>query len=897
MVHHWLPFAVFAMLGLMTPSAIASITDQIDYRNPNSSMENETDETKKSGNIIRTNDIVIGRNSSQMSAKGCRIEVPDEAVAELASVLSEPDGAVFVRLFVNVANASHEVDDDHHDNDTEEVMIHDNSRTLVWALDGKGALLLSFPGDFVFFSLGTLSPGVYDEGLRITVNGLDSECYWKASNAVKYIILGTFVIDLARAANASLTANDDLYAGLGFHVCVNKLDDFIQTRDLSRLFFNMHYEYMCLDADMGSISSEFHPVHKLSWLFVLRYIGYFLAFFSPLLGLIFTSDKHLIVRNPPCRNQNSLKGSKWSFRGDEHRTYYAINSDLPVGLRYLLFQSLGNSKICFLLRWSAAISAITVLPTWHILNCSFLLFNNKIRSFENIFDIRLYKSSSVFMIIVVGLFICSSFVILLHVCGSMAARRTINRMLNCRAEDLQNMTLVPWITVQKREDIPTIKGTRIKQFLLHLKYRAWMPFNPTIWKQLPTYVIFYFKKGVVSRGDIESELERRCVWGVFVKVSLRVVLLPLLILSSLPILNMFTPFVKEIIAFARGRRKITTWNLFGLLLFGITPIILFFSMAMMIVILIQILAYTFVGLLLNHNSIGKIAMVILVVTVFIVRSSLVLTSKYIELLRTVIEKAQEVEESCSVETEESADNTVDSGCDSVFQVSTPLGKVNDASGIELLPMTDDADDTPNTYLDTNSTLNTLIEIDTNGSVSVANQIDGSHSSTEEDNSLPNTCINSESEDKTCPTGQSLLSAGASDQEDEEDGPRDCSTQHSRSVSLVYVHKSSAHVSQHLFNKCVEAYLPLHVEVTKIVFRFILLCILLAFGLETLTFVEGTNDLPEVGDYFLLGAIPGLIELIESVLYSEAQREADDEAKWQTLEPFLEEYREQLLDQI
>ena len=842
----------------------------------------------KNGSVSVTPDVVKLNSSLDSSMdqdekdSTCRLNVSSEAVIEFAEVLSTSGGAVFVTCTLHFANNSEHI----YTNATNIV----NPHNFLWALDGKGELLLTYPKDFEQLSLTTLSPGVYND-FTLDVKRPTNGCFERASDSDREFIQASFVVDVARAAIESLTVNQDLYADIGFRVCLRKSSDgSALTNDLLTILLSNNAEHHCLsvNASLELASPHFHPIKPEAWLSLLRYVGFIGAFFTPLCGLLFTHGKLPLIK--PRQNKTHSLGLHASTETGQNEgvKYVALNSIIPSGIRHTLLYSYPNANTIFFIRCTVAIVSISYMPAWYVQKYTYI-GHWDVTSFANsTHDVFLDSRSSVLTLCIVTSFMFSSFLLLLlHVFGSDEPRHTIHRMLDFNDGDLQRLTIVPWVTIQRRRPIPPLEGTTVKRFLLQLRARAWMALDPSIWREWPMSLLLHLNKGTLSREQIEAKLKSRYIWGFFVKLSLWTLLVPLLISSSFPIVNLFTPAVIETLRLIQRREKLSITGGLGILFFGVGTIMVFSTSTLFFVRLVKILAYTFIGVLLNHSSVGKVAIALTIIVVFIISRCSTFSSKYYILLKKLIDKAQEIEQdhqekgaedhpSCVSNTNELNDELLTSECEGK---ENPINVSQEKNVTERLT-------TSETNGDNNHPVDQRLHSD--GSMTLK---------FEEDRCVDNNSNYEPGQDS------GLLSKKFSpfipDNNMDEENARIQSSHHEsfssgkHADSLIYLKGNVPHVSLHLYNTCVEEYLPVYKEFTKLTLQFALLTTLITLGVQSLKSIEDINEIPEVADYFLIAAIPAVIPLFESLLCSGARMEAEEEVKWRTLGPFLEEYRKQL----
>ena len=128
--------------------------------------------------------------------QGCEINMSKTHVETFQEALLQKMS--FISIDFTIENMS-----DIYENESNVV----NLSRWVWALEGKGLLLLTFSPGFEAMTFGTLSPGVGQ--INIDLDLPTSGCFKRAKDTERQLLLAQFVNNLARKSNESLSSKSE----------------------------------------------------------------------------------------------------------------------------------------------------------------------------------------------------------------------------------------------------------------------------------------------------------------------------------------------------------------------------------------------------------------------------------------------------------------------------------------------------------------------------------------------------------------------------------------------------------------------------------------------------------------------------------------------------------------
>ncbi|XP_071480040.1 uncharacterized protein [Diadema antillarum] len=548
------------------------------------------------------------QNSS--SAMECTLLIRDKetTMAELRDIFSKGGIFVYFKLdfnstFTMYSNSSYVVD----------------PLTWVWAADGKGKLLLTYPFDFEQLSLGTLSYGVFHMNLPVAVPL--GGCFQQADDGVKRQMVALLVSELVQSVN-----DTDMNAGTESLVCFERQltsEEFdligVYAIPLCTYYvFQGSTAYDCWLEDGDNFDSEPMRVRKHGWLGAIFALGFLLALFSPLAASFF------IRKNPPVKIN------------DEQ--YVGLNSDLPLGLKHLLCFSLQDYTLIVAARWMIYVCAFMLIPF-----IPFIISHATIRdSFAQrtavAFELLLSKGLVIFCFITINLVflaIAALFIGLYIYDDKFVANSLVVRVADRRyfgfAWDMPDSIRVP----EKQ-------GAHLAVFMFTMLYRTQMAINPAVWT-LYFHSIWTYIYGLFG-GRGSERMKNACRYFftffflLFVFPFALVAFLILLLFNSVPMFYTLLWTVSKSLSNEIKPSEIVI----ALCTMFLSFAVLFIFVAAFVYVA-ELLGYTFIGFVLNSDYAGPFLVVALTVAGYFIKAATTFYDTYCILLKRVMEAAERVD--------------------------------------------------------------------------------------------------------------------------------------------------------------------------------------------------------------------------------------------------------------
>ena len=478
-----------------------------------------------------------------------------------------------------------------------------DDHALVWALEGKGFALLTYPYDFVHLSLGTLGPGISHVNVSVTLP--DNGCFQRYHDKDRFVILAVLIRNITNDANSTLS-NDfrDMYLGKTYKICSEEKNPFEPFYGNYLVYNTVYY---CVTFTIGGII-KIDVIEKHSWPIRIYNLLTVLALIIPLIISYFSQ------KNPP----KEIRGIK----------FLAIDTNLPVGVEYLLFYSFAKYRIVTALRICLFLVITCLLGT--------LPYTVPL-AFKS--DYSLHKRTTmaptfgkIHQAYLSMLCIPCMIYILIYLCRPKIVKEAIERaireekvMLNYL--DQFKLIKIPSNTMSK----PALKGTNVHKLKEIIYHYTSLMIKPRVWW--------------VTISSKVHNFVLRCLLFLFLSIYVLVMNLPFPRCFTIYAKFMFRCSLCQIWDDEDGRNEdshtfVSVMCVFSLFSCGV--LLSFISFALFYIG--EIIVYTFIGLLLNYDYFGaeKYAFVVAGIGSFI--GSVNFYGKYCKLHRLLIENACELEE-------------------------------------------------------------------------------------------------------------------------------------------------------------------------------------------------------------------------------------------------------------
>ena len=535
------------------------------------------------------------QNSSYQSASEyipCEMMLPvsEEAKDAFRVALTEENVFVYVKLDLNLEQVYGGIND----------FLVINPFVWVWALEGKGYALLSYPYDFEYISLGTLSPGVGRVNFTVALSEAERQCFLAASDGNRQNILSRLVTDVADEANRTLNKSDtEMYHGENFQVCLEEKN---MNRHYFAYAFLYDYETLYNCTTFTDDEAIYKVIEKHSWPLVVNCAIMFIACIFPL-GISFFLSKH-----PPIK----LDG----------HVYLAVDANLPVGIKHFLFHSNSGCK------WIVAIRAFLAPVLFTLIGT---LPYTVPFAYKDEYELRkkaaLLPPLASYHIIVMSVIIF--FCLLGIIVYLLDTKKMVGIFDKVLEEEESEMMYLDVMTKGFRlsesdlKRIPNLEGSYFHKVKQILYFYAHHLIRPQVWWSAVSLKIKYF--------------------------VVRIIVFPLLtlwfLLCNLPIVRFWSMSSRVFLYLLErvlGKAKVVAPLVKVILTPVFTPATSF-NIAFFLLFLGELILYTFTGLLLNYDQYGgeKYAYAVAGIGTFI--GSINFYGKYCSLHRTVLEVACELD--------------------------------------------------------------------------------------------------------------------------------------------------------------------------------------------------------------------------------------------------------------
>lgn len=613
-------------------------------------------------------EVTQGQSSS---ATDCILTLPPDEKEDVEDRMREvfQDNAVFIYFKLNFSNLQ-----DVYDNSSDVI----DPITWVWAIEGKGELLLAYPFDFEQLSLGTLSLGVVTVGVPVITP--PDDCFGKAIDDDKERIIARFINNLVQSTNETLDiTNKEFYADKGAMVCLEKQrsDDFdligVYAIPLCSYYvFQGSTHYECWAGNQNPFETESTLVHKHGWLGAIFAIGFLLALFSPLAASFF------------IRKQEPIK--------KDGKEYIALNADLPLGLKYLFCFSFQDYPAIVAVRWFVYVVAFMIIPFIPYIVSYVVSGEAFVQRLEVAYELLLSKDLVILWFILINfmflaiamLFLCLYLYDESFVPNSLEVKRA-DRIYFGFAFELPEELCVP--------EKPSSSNTALRMFMYTMWYRTQMAINPAIWSFWFS-PIWNFTYGLLG-GRKDEENKNKC--RLLVTFLIFIIVFPFaliifcffLLLNSVPLIYMLTWTIAKCLS--NNVKAVEVFVAFMAMFLSFAVLFIFVAA---FVYIAELIGYTFIGFVLNSDFAGPVVIVIITVAGYLITAATNFYDKYCVLLKRTIEIAEHVYKES---TWKSVGNSATAHPRPVSETTCDVndGDATDQEDIELQPVMDNQTVLPN----------------------------------------------------------------------------------------------------------------------------------------------------------------------------------------------------------
>ncbi|XP_033111573.1 uncharacterized protein LOC117112584 [Anneissia japonica] len=489
----------------------------------------------------------------------------------------------------------------------EKINLQDNTSDVVdayhwvWVVGSKGKFLLSLPFDFPSLSLGTLSLRLDTVRLNASLPP-DSDCFKTSSDSDK----------LAFIAKALLATANELILRES-EVCLEKHD----RESTMYTYYNVlqgQMLYECWNHQDDYPTTKSRSVRP--WMKTILLLAFIVSLYFPLL-LKFFMRSHPESKIYQGRSVEYLSfltdiptGPKyWLFFKGNSNNYIYIARCLIYLFLFILLQFLPyiiafvTDKEDFYLRWEAVVqngnSAVVHCIVWYVL------------------------SNSIFTLFVVGM------IITLNWKSDWFERIFI--------EDSYDRTRISLdlFDLPDALKIPNDPYSGLKRFFYVLQARAEMLVRVELWESGYYGIKIFYKFFKIKLGK---------GWSVFIIVTCFlpycVVFLLIVSLNCIPFLYCFMRMFQVWLTSTQISKSLQLMLLWILFIF--VEVILLGKCITIMLYLIEIIGYTFTGMIINAGALSKFYVFIIGIVAYILSVLNSYTAEYSNLLFTIIEIAKKV---------------------------------------------------------------------------------------------------------------------------------------------------------------------------------------------------------------------------------------------------------------
>ncbi|XP_033111068.1 uncharacterized protein LOC117112123 [Anneissia japonica] len=493
----------------------------------------------------------------------CQLDIEGAKALEVV----QREGSVYINMNLKFVNSSG-IEIDQILNETSTIV---NIKRWVLAVGPRGVQLLKYPHNVVHLSLGTLKPGVQ----RVSLNVLLSvDCFLNADDDKKLDIIATSLANFQSTEGLKLDQA----------ICLEQLLTPVSITSPGEFYFDCWR--LVIGNEYYRDKTNIRVVGFLS-LLVIFYLSYFLLSF--------------LCPNPPL-----IIGLLQS----ELTEYISINTDLNIGVKYVLFFA-GNECCCsilYILRCLVYLSLWQYLP----LTINYILVDEEYRSTDFFYVSVIFNPITI---------VCTT------VAFYMYKRSTKPFLSNQNWVQIILRQLDNSSTLSKLNESFDINNDPTSHLTMFQKTVN------DINQIMVSLVTLEFWKGIWKETEYNN-----WTWNSFAFVC-----------KFISIIMLINPLTLIILHFADSMKK-SYWRLLILFLYFLFVYVWFgFSVYLVVNNLLQILYYFFIGLLTNSSYIFNVVFVSFLIIVYFLTTVTDLNAGYVKFLRQVIDSMDKVVEKHTAE--------------------------------------------------------------------------------------------------------------------------------------------------------------------------------------------------------------------------------------------------------
>ena len=303
----------------------------------------------------------LTNNTYPLELLNCTLGATNNSLTDLKNVMARSPALVYITL--NFTDLDFETDTAYLNNTPNVV------NPLVWALasKGKGTFLVSLTSNYLLTSLGTLSHGV--QYVHLDIETEECDIFLNVSDTAKFEAIATSLLlwsDLPcqeKVADEKVANKNAPDTCKTFEVCQSFFyDDYSNKIPISTkyplttaaimsgaYFTSLDYFYgktYCWSISNGDLHKRELSATNSVMVIVASIVSILFVLYGPLLVQLLTQ------RNKPLRSR------------ENNEVWLANDTDLPVGLKYLLFIWKGGSRVVTGIRFTLILIVICIASHW-----------------------------------------------------------------------------------------------------------------------------------------------------------------------------------------------------------------------------------------------------------------------------------------------------------------------------------------------------------------------------------------------------------------------------------------------------------------------------------------------------------------------------------------------------